>query len=282
MTPTTFTPDMINALTQGSKNRKRLSFLGSQISTSDLNASYNHMYIYSVPGLGKTHTINEAMANRGVNHVTISGNVSMFAFGVQLALINFLCPNQLTIVSVDDCNEILKDSSNINIIKNILENPKKFHYQKHLGGLISQLDGLQQQAIESHIIEGTTGFVVPTNNMMFVFTANERLPYDDEVNGIKVRDKMIHLNAIRNRCRVYDFILEDDVQWGWIADVVLNTEAMNDSNISEDGKTLVCEFMYNNWQNMKTKSVRTAKMLCEDYVRYGDDAEFVWESEYLK
>ena len=64
--------------------------------------------------------------------------------------------------------------------------------------------------------------------------------------------------------------------------MVLNTEAMNDSNISEDGKTLVCEFMYKNWQNMKTKSVRTAKMLCEDYVRYGDDAEFVWESEYLK
>jgi len=163
-----------------------------------------------------------------------------------------------------------------------LENPKKFHYQKHLGGLISQLDQLQQQAIENHIIEGTTGFVVPTNNMMFVFTANERLPYDDEVNGKKVRDKMIHLNAIRNRCRVYDFILDDEVQWGWISDVVLNTPAMNDTNISEDGKSLVCEFMYKNWQNMKTKSVRTAKMLCEDFVRYGNDAEFVWESEYLK
>ncbi len=273
---------MITALNDGSKNRKRLSFLGSQISTSNLNASYNHMYIYSIPGLGKTHTINKAMSERGVNHVTISGNVSMFAFGVQLALINFLKPNELTIVSVDDCNEILKDTSNINIIKNILENPKKFHYQKHLGGLISQLDELQQQAIESHIVEGTTGFVVPTNNMMFVFTANERLPYDDEVNGQKVRDKMIHLNAIRNRCRVYDFILEDDTQWGWIADVVLNTEAMNDTTISEDGKVRVCEFMYNNWDSMKTKSIRTAKMLCEDFVRYGNDAEFVWESEYLK
>jgi hypothetical protein len=282
MKTSTFTPKMITALNDGSKNRKRLSFLGSQISTSNLNASYNHMYIYSVPGLGKTHTINKAMSERGVNHVTISGNVSMFAFGVQLALINFLKPNELTIVSVDDCNEILKDTSNINIIKNILENPKKFHYQKHLGGLISQLDELQQSAIESHIVEGTTGFVVPTNNMMFVFTANERLPYDDEVNGQKVRDKMIHLNAIRNRCRVYDFILEDDTQWGWIADVVLNTEAMNDTTISEDGKVRVCEFMYNNWDSMKTKSIRTAKMLCEDFVRYGNDAEFVWESEYLK
>lgn len=282
MTPQTFTPEMTAALQQGAKNRKRLSFLGSQISTSNLNASYNHMYIYSVPGLGKTHTVNEAMAQKGVNYVTISGNVSMFAFGVQLALINYLKPNELTIVSVDDCNEILKDTSNINIIKNILENPKKFHYQKHLGGLISQLDDLQQRAIQYHIVEGTTGFVVPTDNMMFVFTANERLPYDDEVNGKKVREKMIHLNAIRNRCRVYDFLLEDMVQWGWIADVVLNTNAMDEVGLPMEAKEKVCEFMYNHWHKMKTKSVRTAKMLCEDYVRYGDDAEFVWESEYLK
>jgi hypothetical protein len=57
---------------------------------------------------------------------------------------------------------------------------------------------------------------------------------------------------------------------------------MSNTGITGDGKVLVCEFMYKNWRNMKTKSIRTAKMLCEDFVRYGDDAEFVWEAEYLK
>jgi hypothetical protein len=220
------------------------------------------------------------MSKNGINYATISGNVSMFAFGVQLALINYLNPNEVTVVSVDDCNEILKDTSNINIIKNILEGNRVFHYQKMLGGLISQLDELQQKAIQSHIVEGTTGFVVPTKNMVFVFTANERLPYDDEVNGKKVKDRMIHLNAIRNRCRVYDFELEPLVQWGWIADVMLNTDHTTKTNRGVLVK--VCEFMYNNWNNLKSKSIRTAKMLAEDYRKNPKDYELVWELEYLK
>lgn len=281
MTTNTFTPDMIKFLEVGSKSRKRLSILGNKISNFDTNDEYNHSYIYSVPGLGKTHTVNDAMSKNGINYVTISGNVSMFAFGVQLALINYMCPDQVTVVSVDDCNEILKDTSNINIIKNILEGNRQFHYQKMLGGLISQLDELQQRAIQHHIVEGTTGFVVPTNKMVFVFTANERLPYDDEVNGKKVKDRMIHLNAIRNRCRVYDFVLEPKVQWGWIADVILNVVPPV-VKVPKKIKEECCIFMYENWDNMKTKSIRTAKMMCEDYINNKEDYQFIWESEYLK
>jgi len=281
MTTTTMTPDMIHFLEKGSKNRKRLTILGNKISNFDTEEEYNHSYIYSVPGLGKTHTVNDAMSKNNINYVTISGNVSMFAFGVQLALINYLCPDKVTVVSVDDCNEILKDTSNINIIKNILEGNRVFHYQKMLGGLISQLDELQQNAIQSHVVEGTTGFVVPTDKMVFVFTANERLPYDDEVNGKKVKDRMIHLNAIRNRCRVYDFVLEPKVQWGWIADVILNVTPPV-SKVPDNIRMECCIFMYENWDNMKTKSIRTAKMMCEDYIKNKEDYQFIWESEYLK
>ena len=272
---------MIKFLELGSKNRKRLSILGNKISNFNTNDEYNHSYIYSVPGLGKTHTVNDAMSKNGVNYVTISGNVSMFAFGVQLALINYMCPDEITVVSVDDCNEILKDTSNINIIKNILEGNRQFHYQKMLGGLISQLDDLQQRAIQHHIIEGTTGFVVPTNKMVFVFTANERLPYDDEVNGKKVKDRMIHLNAIRSRCRVYDFVLDPLIQWGWIADVILNVVPPV-VKVPNKIKEECCTFMYENWDNMKTKSIRIAKMMCEDYINNKEDYQFIWESEYLK
>ena len=277
----TFTPQMTQFLELGAKNRKRLSILGNKISNFNTDDEYNHSYIYSVPGLGKTHTVNDAMSKNGINYATISGNVSMFAFGVQLALINYLNPNEVTVVSVDDCNEILKDTSNINIIKNILEGNRVFHYQKMLGGLISQLDELQQKAIQSHIVEGTTGFVVPTKNMVFVFTANERLPYDDEVNGKRVKDRLIHLNAIRNRCRVYDFVMEPMVQWGWISDVILNVippVVKVPNHIKEE----CCMFMYENWDNMKTKSIRTAKMMCEDYIKNKEDYQFIWESEYLK
>lgn len=278
-TPTTFTQDMIKNYQEGRNNRIRLSILGDRISDFNTSDEYNHTYIYSVPGLGKTHTVNEAMKRNGVNYVTISGNVSMFAFGVQLALINYIKPDDVTIVSVDDCNEILKDTSNINVIKNILEGNRVFHYQKHLGGLISQLDDLSQRAIQSHVVEGQTGFIVPTNNMIFVFTANERLPYDDEVTK-KVKERMIHLNAIRNRCRVYDFELNPLVQWGWITDVMLNTDGV--TTVPRMIVVRVCEFMYKNWERLKTKSIRTAKMMCEDFRKNPTNYQLIWELEYLK
>lgn len=281
-TPTTFSEEMINNYQEGRKNRQRLSLLGNKISNFDTSDEYNHSYIYSVPGLGKTHTVNESMKKNNVNYVTISGNVSMWAFGVKLALINYLSPDVTTIVSVDDCNEILKDTTNINIIKNVLEGNRVFHYQKHLGGLLSQLDGLSRKAVEKHQHNGESGFIVPTNNMIFVFTANERLPYDDEVHNPikKVKDRMIHLNAIRSRCRVYDFDLSPLVQWGWITDVILNSNDVTNTPIGI--KTKVCEFMYRNWNKLKAKSIREAKKMIEDYRKNPKDYELVWDMEYLK
>ena len=72
----TFTPQMTQFLELGAKNRKRLSILGNKISNFNTDDEYNHSYIYSVPGLGKTHTVNDAMSKNGINYVTISGNVS--------------------------------------------------------------------------------------------------------------------------------------------------------------------------------------------------------------
>ena len=117
--------------------------------------------------------------------------------------------------------------------------------------------------------------------MVFVFTANERLPYDDEVNNKKVKDRMIHLNAIRNRCRVYDFVMEPMIQWGWICDVILNVLPPV-VKVPNKVKEECCVFMYQNWEKMKTKSIRTAKMMCEDYINNKEDYQFIWESEYLK
>ena len=281
-TPPSFNKNMNSYYQEGRKNRLRLSLLGNKISNFDSTDEYNHSYIYSVPGLGKTHMVNESMKKNNVNYVTISGNVSMWAFGVRLALINYVNPDEITVVSVDDCNEILKDTTTINIMKNVLEGNRVFHYQKHLGGLLGQIDDLSKRAVESHIKEGQPGFIVPTNNMIFVFTANERLPYDDEVNNTtkKVKDRMIHLNAIRSRCRVYDFELEPLVQWGWIADVMLNCENVTKTNRGVIVK--VCEFMYKNWDNLKAKSIRIAKMMAEDYRKCPNDYELVWEMEYLK
>ncbi len=45
-----------------------------------------------------------------------------------------------------------------------------------------------------------------------------------------------HKNAIRSRCRTQDFDMDKDTQWGWIADVVLNTDAVDEFIETDDEK----------------------------------------------
>jgi hypothetical protein len=63
-------------------------------------------------------------------------------------------------------------------MKNVLDGNRVFHYQKHLS-LISQLDDVQQKAINAHQTPGQMGFKVSTNKMKFIFTSNEKLPYQN-------------------------------------------------------------------------------------------------------
>jgi hypothetical protein len=70
------------------------------------------------------------------------------------------------------------------------------------------------------------------------------------------------------------------VQWGWIADVALNTNCIPlvPQNVIEQA----CTFMFNNWDGLKTKSIRTIKMMCDDYKNSPDNYLFIWEMEYIK
>ena len=61
---------------------------------------------------------------------------------------------------------------------------------------------------------------------------------------------------------------------------MLNSESVTKTNRGVIVK--VCEFMYKNWENLKSKSIRTAKMMAEDYRKCPNDYELVWEMEYLK
>jgi len=80
-----------------------------------------HYYIYGPSGIGKTYQTEKAIKETGVVTHTVSGNVSMMALGVNLAVIKYMNPNSKVVVVIDDCDELLKDTSNINQMKGILD-----------------------------------------------------------------------------------------------------------------------------------------------------------------
>jgi hypothetical protein len=103
---------------------------------------------------------------------------------------------------------------------------------------------------------------------VFIFTSNFRLPNDDEVK--EARDKgqskavlLGHKNAIRSRCRTQDFDMDKDTQWGWIADVVLNTDAVDEFIETDDEKRILLDWMKHRWDQMTERSIRTVEKMAQ-------------------
>ena len=274
------------ALDKGKAQRKRLVHVVKKAVKSSPTAAYPHTYIYSPPGLGKTYTVNESLKEAGVPFFELSGAVSMFAFGVSLAVINFMAPKgQKIIISVDDCDGILKNEENINIMKNVLSGKRIFAYEKSLQSQISNLTGIQQDAINFHSSDERMGFSVPTDNMIFIFTSNFRLPDDDEVKDAREKGGSknvlkVHRNAIRSRCKTMDFDLDKSEHFGWMADVML-TENLN-SFLDEEKKEIILNWVWDNWVSMTERSIRTLEKMAETMSEEPDDYEMSWEIDLLK
>lgn len=274
------------ALKEGQAQRKRLTHIVNKAVKSSPCAAYPHTYIYSPPGLGKTFTVNQSLKGLDIPFFELSGAVSMFAFGVSLATIRFKMPkDQTIIVSVDDCDGILKNEENINIMKNVLSGKRIFAYEKSLQSQIGNLTELQQQAIQFHSTDDRMGFSVPTENIIFIFTSNFRLPDDDEVK--EAREKggnknilKVHRNAIRSRCKTMDFDLTKEQHWGWMADVMLSSEL--NKCLEENDKYTILNWVWNNWEKMTERSIRTLEKMAETLIEEPEDYIISWEIDLLK
>lgn len=293
MTTNNFTSNMLGiqqqeAIERGRMNRVRLGQLVEKISIPKDGDKYPHTYFFSPPGLGKTYTVLNHLLKSNARFIQVSGNVSMFAFGIQLAVINYLNPEKETIVIyVDDCDEIFKTEASCNTMKDVLDGNRIFTYEKSLASQWSNLSSIQQEAIRHFQVEGKMGFSVPTDNMVFVFTSNFKLPIDDEVRIAREKGKskqvlLAHRNAIRSRCRVSDFDLDWEEHWGWIADVTLNTDCLDPWSVTLSEKLIIVDFLWNNWARLTERSIRLIEKMAGTMRENPESYRPIWELDYFK
>jgi hypothetical protein len=111
--------------------------------------------------------------------------------------------------------------------------------------------------------------------MIFVFTSNEKLPEENTVK--RTREK--HLLAITDRVTNHNLEMDPMVQWGWISDVVLNTPSC--SFVTESVRLECVNFLYQNWNLLKVKSIRTAIKMCEDAMKFPTNYKQFWSIQYI-
>jgi hypothetical protein len=276
------------ALDSGGQNRLRFLQVVSKLPQIKEDDIYPHKFIYGYPGIGKTYEINKQLETSDVNYVMVTGNVSMFAFGVQLAVINYLNPNQeKAIVFCDDVDTLVATESSCNQLKSALHGPRKFTYEKSLQSQWSSLSEIQKEAIKHHQEEGKLGFTVDCKTMSFILVSNIQLPTDDEVRDAREKGKgkaslLAHKNAIRSRCMVQDFSLTNAELWGWIADVVLRTDCLNRFELDQEEKLIMLNFIWDNWEQLTERSIRLIEKMAILKKEYQDSFQSVWEIDFLK
>jgi hypothetical protein len=169
-------------------------------------------------------------------------------------------------------------------MKNVLSGNKVYSYEKSLQAQLPNLSDLQNEAISHFSSPEKMGFEVPTNNFIFIFTSNFKLPTDDDVKlarekGLQKAVLLGHLNAIKSRCKPADFDLNDNEMWGWIADVTLNEDCVA---LSKEDKMILLDWMFSNWDNMNERSIRTVEKMAETMVEDPTGYRDSWEIDYLK
>ena len=276
------------ALEKGRQNRTRFLQVVEKLPQIRNEDKYPHKFVFGFPGIGKSYEITKHLNESGTRYLMVTGNVSMFAFGVQLAVINFSNPSQeRLIVFCDDVDTLVSTEASCNQLKSALHGPKMFTYEKSLQSQWSNLSDLQREAIKYHQEDGKMGFQVPTSSMSFLLVSNIQLPTDDEVRLAREKSKgkaslLAHKNAIRSRCMVQDFSLTNAELWGWIADVILNTECLNQFNMTDDEKLVILNFLWDNWESLTERSIRLIEKMAIIKNEYPDSYEIVWGIDFLK
>lgn len=282
------TRKQIDAIREGQVQRERMELYISGITRNIPGNTYKDLYIYSKPGLGKTHSVKKYISNDNVKNVSISGDTSMFAFGIQLAVIGYIYRyEKKVIIHIDDCDKLFSTEETINIMKKVLDKDRLFTYGKSLSSQMRSMNELQVEALEYFSNEERLGFQIPTDNMSFIFTSNTQLPIDEDVEKAKKSSRskaafLNHLTGIRGRIHVCDFSLTKDEHWGWISDVILNTDCLNEFDATIEEKCEVLDYLWKNWFELKEKSIRLVEKMFSIKRIYIDSYEKVWDFDYLK
>jgi len=250
-------------------------------------------------GIGKSYNIEKAFEDNNIPAIKLTGTQSMFAFSTRLMLEHHIFQStreesgqQKLIVLVDDCDSFFQSKDNINILKGMTgkEGSRVLQYNKAIQEhmmtpeMLTILDQYRNP-------NGAQGFTVNCDDIVFFLTTNFNLPSENRANAVAKEsggsnraNRLLDLAAVRRRFSCKDFILDKDVNWGWIAEVALNDgllDFLGDDELGQFKKFTVLDWMWNNWSHMMEHNLDTVYDLAlhmqESPMEYKD----IWEADYI-
>ena len=281
-----------DAIQKGAQKRKGLIREAKKAAMRAAGKAVREEYLDTIlagtTGIGKTYNIEKAVEEAGVPSLTLKGNKSMFAFGGDLMLLHSRLPKgQKMALIIDDCDSFFENKENINILKGMTgkTGTRQFQYNKKINE--HMFTEAQISVMPEYQTEGMHGFTVPTDDFIFIFTTNFKLPFESDAKeavekGVSAKaNRMQDLAAIRGRFNVKDYQLDKLTNWGWISEVALNDGGLKMLD-DEMSRIILLDWMWNNWDEMTETNIRTIEKMAYEMVDYPDEYRDNWEADFLK
>lgn len=243
-----------------------------------------HTYICSPPGAGKTFTVMQVAKEHKVPMLVIQGIQSLNAFVIELATrVYHSNSDDEIIVWVDDCDSMFTTADGLNLWKGAVDpNRNMVSWGKNMISQIGQFEK-SEHAAHNLIGEALIGFEkasgigveIPTDQVRFIVTSNIPLPDSDEA---KFRGT-VHLGAFADRFRYKNYDLTPEESWGWLAYLGMENDILG---LSKAKKYLLLDWMYWNWERLRSKSMRSLLDYAEDMINYPKDYTNHWNISLKK
>lgn len=254
-------------------------------------------------GIGKTWNTKKALKDIGLiedeDYILLKQNMSMLGFAVKLAMghekfiRNKKNENEKLIIMVDDCDSFFGSKDERNILKGMTGKigDRCLQWNKLVP---SHMFTNEQQATILRYAhrDGSPGFTVPCDDVAFIFTTNFKFPTENQAaqmlakSGPNNRSNAYHdLAALRSRCKTKDFMLEKEVNWGWIVEVCLNDnllfclDNLQNPNFS---KWYLLNWIFSNWEKMTESNLRTVEDMAKMMLRFPDNYADKWEEDFIE
>ncbi len=279
-----FNKDQLHLISKGAIHRQTLR---NQIDEALNHNPFNENYIISsLPGLGKTYELEQAVARMATPPIINNGNNGIYSYTVDTATAIYLARGQRLVIVNDDC-DMLFEQSNINTAKKMFDSTRILRYGKNYQSLRPICSELQWEALCSFSQPDKAGLDIPLNNVTFITLTNLHFHTVNEVErqeqGSSKYDRYNGLYSIRRRTAYKEIQMPVMELWGYVADVVLNDHICEKfiPNISLTHKEQILQWCYSKWENSITeRNLSIIEKMTKDIVRYPTDYLDIWEQEY--
>lgn len=245
-----------------------------------------HTYISGAAGLGKSFTVQQSIKKVAKRAIKVSGATSMAALARDLALAVYLHTRANTkedlVVWVDDCDSILMDMEDLNVMKGAMDTNESpaFVWGKDMSSDIKkrsqsanpaeQLTAEAMQHFQQSGERNIVGLCIPTDRVRFIITSNRRLKTSaDNLKTKRDQDEA----AVARRTGNWHIDLNDQEQWGWLTTVAMGMDLFD---ITKEQKVEMMQWMWDNWSRVPGKDLSAVTEMAAEMVNNPKSYKKAW------